>query len=1220
MSCRRAVVAVVALVALAALPAAAAPRLRVQLEVNGDFALIGNTLGYDCNPAVPAPLVGAVGACGTATEDTASDVYWRSNASASGDAPGAAFADVSITPAQARSSARLRLPPGATIKYARIYWGALAPNPWTVGPEITLERPGVAGSATVLAADRLSSATAANGALYYQGTAEVTALVSAWAEGDYQVSGITAPEIANLDSEHPYAAWALVVFYEDVSEPLRSLTLFDGFELVTKYAQTADVSISGFRVPDAAFDAKLGVVVYEGDQRTDGDSLLFNGAALSDASNPAINFFNGTRTYLGLPVSSADPALPPWWSNAGDLPRLTGAADSMAGLDLDVVDVTASVRGGDTSASATLTTSDDTFALGAVITSITTLHPDFGGHLEKTWRDLDGDGAVLPGDVIEYRLTATNAGNDAAVGTVIVDPLPPGVTFVAGSIQTAWTGAPELAPSTDAAGDDVAEYDAASRTVTARVGRGASATQGGALGAAVVAPATAAEWARVVFRVRVDPAVAGQIVNLATIRAAGEHGAAAATAISVAPAGPPGFTVDACATDLDCSASAPRCAPGSPRTCVGCLADADCGGATPVCDTAGQACRGGPKLEPAALERAAVAGVPVPFGHGLSTWKLGGEVVPLAVLASGCAPRVELARDAGGAPGEVIAVDTTGDGVFETVAHDEDGDGKPDLGLATYGTTVPFFVTVRVPADAAIGSTCTVTVTAGAGAGLVSAVDVVRVSPAITFGPDDTFAAGRGRVVPSGGRALFRGVVQNNGSAPADVALAVQLTATPARDLAPAVVYTDPDGDGDPRDGRVVQSLAAIPPFGGRANVVVALSATSPIGTPLATGARIHAEAVATSGGASATKLAEAQVGVLTACADAACTVPAARFAPCEPATVRAEGLVPGATGYALRWYAGTVTPTASTVPSRSVDAWAVGGDGSATDTLPLAADATAWTVALVDTRGGAPVIVETLSLQVERDGNVTVSPDGPPYVGGNPFHAAARVENRATQATLRATRLRWTVRDPAGREMAPSGAFGAGVGPTRMRVGLDVPAGKTADDALAVAAAGFGGIGRYAVTAEWLLSCADAPIATSTASLDVPPPPPTLTAPAAGAVLKDARPTFAGLATPGASVTVDVDGATLGPVEAGADGTFALVPAADLPGGDRTARAIQTVNGAPSAASAAVAFKIDAGSSGCGCRTGGAGAGTALALLALAAAALAPRRRRRAWAAERDS
>src|SRR3954466_2549265 len=92
-------------------PADAAPALRVQVDQHGDFLLIGNTLGVECDVGTPAPVVGTItaGSCNqTAANvtDTAPDLYWRS------DAPGAgqAIADINTTGAQARSTAVLAVP------------------------------------------------------------------------------------------------------------------------------------------------------------------------------------------------------------------------------------------------------------------------------------------------------------------------------------------------------------------------------------------------------------------------------------------------------------------------------------------------------------------------------------------------------------------------------------------------------------------------------------------------------------------------------------------------------------------------------------------------------------------------------------------------------------------------------------------------------------------------------------------------------------------------------------------------------------------------------------------------------------------------------------------------------------------------------------------------------------------------------------------------------
>src|SRR5262249_46625856 len=121
--------------------ALAAPALRIQVNQKGDFALIGNTLGQDCAatvPPIPLPVLGTVGNCGLNTGDSAPDIFWRSDQPAAGQAQ----ANNTITVAQARTTAVLNLPAGATITHAFVYWAATLAAAGT-GTTATLDRPGV---------------------------------------------------------------------------------------------------------------------------------------------------------------------------------------------------------------------------------------------------------------------------------------------------------------------------------------------------------------------------------------------------------------------------------------------------------------------------------------------------------------------------------------------------------------------------------------------------------------------------------------------------------------------------------------------------------------------------------------------------------------------------------------------------------------------------------------------------------------------------------------------------------------------------------------------------------------------------------------------------------------------------------------------------------------------------------------------------------------------
>jgi clumping factor A len=482
----------------------AAPALRVQVDQKGDFALIGNTLAQDCRAGIPAPTTGTVSACGVNLGDSAPDVFWRSQSPTAAGAE----ANATILLANSRTTSTLAVPAGAAVTHAFLYWGARHTGA-TADTTATFERPG--GFTQNVTANQSFSVAAGGGQFYYQSVADVTALVQANGNGAYRVSGVDSVNLVALNESVAYAGWYLVVFYSLATDPPRNLALFDGLDLVQNGAPQS-ATLSGFLVPNAGFDAKLGVVTFEGDFDISGDSLLFgvapldNTDRLSDALNPIDNFFNGTRSRLGTAVSPA-----------GDLPRLTGTAGSMSSLDYDVVNITNRVTAGQTQANIQATSTGDVYLLSAFVTSISTFKPDFSTSA-KSVVDLNG-GTVLPGDVFEYTVLVTNTGNDTSINTVMTDVLPAGLTYVPGSIQI--TAGANLGNKTDATGDDQANFTAATKTITVRLGTGANATNGGTL--AVGASTT------VKFRVTIDATATGTIENQAQITAGGQLGAPPST-------------------------------------------------------------------------------------------------------------------------------------------------------------------------------------------------------------------------------------------------------------------------------------------------------------------------------------------------------------------------------------------------------------------------------------------------------------------------------------------------------------------------------------------------------------------------------------------------------------------------------------------------------------------------------------------------------------------
>lgn len=526
----------VVLLALAAGGASAAPALRVQIDQKGDFLLIGNSLGHDCANGVPMPVVGTVTACGTDIVESAPDVFWRSDSPAAGQAE----ANAGITVADARSSAVLSVPDGATVTHAFLYWGARRPTE-AADDTAVLEREGVFSEAlTATTSWQVTINQGQPGAFHlYQSVADVTAIVQANGAGAYRVGGVEVSEIVDINDSDTFAGWWMAVFYSLESAPRRNLALFDGLDRVSE-GNAQDVTLSGLDVPDASIDAKLGVVAYEGDDSLDGDQIFFNGGdPLSDAQNEGTNFFNGTRSSYGAPVSVA-----------GDLPQHTGGPRSMAGIDIDVVDIVSRLTIGDTSATLQATSSGDLYYIAGFVTSISSFGPSFNSST-KVATDVNG-GDLVPGDVVEYTLVIRNTGNDASVGTEITDPLPNGVTYLPGSLEI--TEGENAGAKTDEEGDDQGEYDADRREVKFRLGAGATGVEGGS-----VAPegSTTAK-----FRVTVDAGQSGVVSNQATINAGGASGSPPRDTLTDGngdlPGVPPTDITVQCSSDEHCKAPS-RC-------------------------------------------------------------------------------------------------------------------------------------------------------------------------------------------------------------------------------------------------------------------------------------------------------------------------------------------------------------------------------------------------------------------------------------------------------------------------------------------------------------------------------------------------------------------------------------------------------------------------------------------------------------------------------------
>lgn len=389
------------------------------------------------------------------------------------------------------TSAALTLPAGSTVLSALLVWGArrAGNSQGTIttdrARQIAFKEPGAASYATLTGSGidgDLSDST-----LPYQSYLDVTARVKAAGGGTYWVGNL-----AGTTGADRYAGWSLVVAYRNPAAPLRDLRIFKGFADVTGPAVT--IPISGFLTPASGpVSAAVGVVAYEGDRGTTGDAMKFNGVTMSDATRPANNFFASSISDNGTAIADRSPNYP-----------------NGLGFDIGRVNATNVLANSQTSTTVALSTNGDVYYPGVITTQIDLFTPAFNP-TSKSVVNLSGNDPAKVGDTLRYQVTLTNTGSDPADASVITDPLPDGVTYVPGSlVLQANPGSPSALPMTDAAGDDQAEYLAASRTVRFRVGQGANAAAGGVIGVN--------QTATVRFQVTLDRAAAGSTVtNVASL-------------------------------------------------------------------------------------------------------------------------------------------------------------------------------------------------------------------------------------------------------------------------------------------------------------------------------------------------------------------------------------------------------------------------------------------------------------------------------------------------------------------------------------------------------------------------------------------------------------------------------------------------------------------------------------------------------------------------------
>jgi len=371
------------------------------------------------------------------------------------------------------SSADLALPACNTVVFAGLYWAAgatIANNPANpisrVGNGVVKFKVPGASAYQTINATKLD--TFYNIFQAYQAYADVTPLVQAAGAGTYTVADVAC----DTTRRNTHAGWTMVVVFRDSTQPTRNITVFDGVVLVNgSTVNTATINLTGFHAPPTgAVAARIGVVCYDGDrgptdsfsiQRNDNGTFVSQsaageGAAATSSVNDA---WNSSITRDGSNVTTRNPAYANTYGYDADIFALSNTGKTY-------------IRNNDSSLVMRIGTQSEGYILNVVATQVDVYAPEL--LLEGSATDVNG-GTYALGDTLLVNLSIRNTGTDTAVNARIVETLPAAFEYVPGSLVV------DGVARTDAAADDAAEYNAASKTITLRVGNGATATTGGTI-------------------------------------------------------------------------------------------------------------------------------------------------------------------------------------------------------------------------------------------------------------------------------------------------------------------------------------------------------------------------------------------------------------------------------------------------------------------------------------------------------------------------------------------------------------------------------------------------------------------------------------------------------------------------------------------------------------------------------------------------------------------
>jgi uncharacterized repeat protein (TIGR01451 family) len=360
------------------------------------------------------------------------------------------FSDVSATNVFNSSQGVLTVPVESEIVHATLFWsGTLRLNSGDTAASDPTKKNEVLfalGSEscatgttcqTTAAANDIYQVNAQTNLGQYRASADVTSRFTntnqAWsASGPHQTMLISVANIQTTLGLDKAAGWGLLVAYKDPDSSPRAITIYKGFAQESMM-QDDEFIFNNFRTAAKGnVLADFGLVAFDGDasSKTDSVSLVDSKASvvIADQINPDNNIANSTISNSGVHN--------PYLNNS-----TPSRARNTFGVDVDQISMINGLSQNVTSAKVWPSSSADVYFISGLALSVEITSPDIT--LTKVVSSVTGSSpnTVEAGDVIEYKITATNNGQADATNVQVFDELPADLASVTS------TGANCISPS-----------------------------------------------------------------------------------------------------------------------------------------------------------------------------------------------------------------------------------------------------------------------------------------------------------------------------------------------------------------------------------------------------------------------------------------------------------------------------------------------------------------------------------------------------------------------------------------------------------------------------------------------------------------------------------------------------------------------------------------------------------------------------------------------------